>query len=134
LPLDLDPDTLLNLDPQPCWQQCDNYRPISLLSSIQKEVVNRFVHCLKDNDLLYEGQFGFLEKITTVHHLVKLTNYITEQLNIKKNYMVGVFLNLKKAFNAVPHNILLKKLVKKLGINDITLEWFKGTNVGGLKK
>jgi hypothetical protein len=62
---------------------------------------------LKDNDLLYRGQFGFQSKISTVHHLLKLTNYVTEQLN-KKNYTVGIFLDLKKAFDVVSHKILLK--------------------------
>jgi hypothetical protein len=106
---------------------CDNYRPISLLSSIskilEKAVANRLVQHLTDNGILYEGQFGFQSKISTVHHLLKLTNYVTEQLN-NKNYVVGVFLDLKKAFDVVPHDILLKKL-SKMGINFVTLKWFE---------
>ena len=39
-------------------------------------------------------------------------------------HCIGVFLDLKKAFDVVSHNILLKKL-KKLGINGVTLKWFK---------
>ncbi len=37
---------------------------------------------------------------------------------------MGVFLDLKKAFDVVPHNILLKKL-EKLGITGTALAWFK---------
>ncbi len=37
---------------------------------------------------------------------------------------MGIFLDLKKAFNIVPHNILLKKL-EKLGITGTALAWFK---------
>jgi Reverse transcriptase (RNA-dependent DNA polymerase) len=93
--------------------QCDNYRPISLLSSIskilEKAIANRLTRHLKDNDLLCHEQFGFQEGTSTVHHLLKLTNYITKELNEKK-YVVGVFLDLRKAFDVVPHKILFKKL------------------------
>jgi Reverse transcriptase (RNA-dependent DNA polymerase) len=105
---------------------CDNYRPISLLSSIskvlEKAVACRLVNHLRYNNLINENQFGFQEGISTVHHLLKLTNYVTKELN-KKNYTVGVFLDLKKAFDVVPHRILLKKL-ERLGIRGIALRWF----------
>ena len=43
---------------------CDNYRPISLLSTIsnilEKIVANSLVNHLELNNLLYENQFGFL--------------------------------------------------------------------------
>jgi hypothetical protein len=106
--------------------KCDNYRPISLLSSIskilEKAVANRLVNHLGDNNLLYRGQFGFQAKISTVHHLLKLTNYVTEQLN-NKNFTVGIFLDLKKAFDVVSHKILLKKL-KNLCIDGVVHQWF----------
>jgi Reverse transcriptase (RNA-dependent DNA polymerase) len=105
---------------------CDNYRPISLLSSIskvlEKAVACRLVNHLKYNKLLNVNQFGFQEGYSTVHNLLKLTNYVASELN-KKNYTVGIFLDLKKAFDVVPHSILLKKL-KKLGIGGVALRWF----------
>jgi hypothetical protein len=106
---------------------CDNYRPISLLPTIakilEKAIANRLTNHLKENNLLCQNQFGFQEKTSTVHHLLKLTNYITNELN-KKRYVVGVFLDLRKAFDVVPHDILLNKL-KKLGIEGTALEWFR---------
>jgi Reverse transcriptase (RNA-dependent DNA polymerase) len=105
---------------------CDNYRPISLLSSLskvlEKAVANRLMSHLRDNQLLYEGQFGFQPGVSTVHHLLKLTNFVAEELN-KKNFTVGILLDLKKAFDVVPHKILLKKL-ENLGIAGVSLRWF----------
>jgi hypothetical protein len=80
------------------------------------------VNHLKQNKLLCENQFGFQAGYSTVHHLLKLTNYVANEIN-KKHYMVGIFLDLKKAFDTVPHRTLLKKL-EKLGIRGIALKWF----------
>jgi hypothetical protein len=114
---------------------CDNYRPISLLPTLskilEKAVASRLTTHLKENGLLCPNQFGFQEKTSTVHHLLKLTNYITKELN-KKNFVVGVFLDLRKAFDVVPHDILLLKL-SKLGINGTALDWFK-SYLGGRKQ
>ena len=105
---------------------CDNYRPISLLSSIskilEKFVSNQLVNHLEYNKLLYEHQYGFQRGKSTVHNLTHLTNFVSRELNEKK-FVIGVFLDLKKAFDVVNHEILLKKL-KKLGLNGVVLEWF----------
>ena len=105
---------------------CDNYRPISLLSSISK-ILEKIVACslvdhLELNNLIYSNQYGFLRNRSTVHSLLHLTNKISRDLNDKK-FVLGIFLDLRKAFDCVSHDILLAKL-KKLGINDIALTWF----------
>ena len=71
---------------------------------------------------MYENQFGFLRGRSTVHNITKLTNRISQDLNDKK-FVIGVFLDLKKAFDTVSHSILLEKL-SKLGILDTALKWF----------
>ena len=105
---------------------CDNYRPISILSAIskvlEKIVANSLVNHLEQNNLLYENQYGFLKNRSTVHNILQLTNKIAKELNEKK-FVVGVFLDLRKAFDVVGHDILLNKL-NKLGIKDKPLEWF----------
>jgi hypothetical protein len=92
---------------------CDNYRPISLLSSVskilEKIVAEKLVHHLTANDLLYLHQYGFLPKKSTEHHLIHVVNYISQALNDGK-YCIGVFLDLRKAFDVCSHPILLKKL------------------------
>ena len=105
---------------------CDNYRPISLLSSIskilEKVVATNLVNHLEINNLLFENQFGFLRGRSTLHNITILTSKISQALNDKK-FVIGVFLDLKKAFDTVSHDILLQKL-KKLGISGTPLKWF----------
>ena len=120
---------------------CDNYRPISLLSSIskilEKIVANNLTSHLEVNNLIYENQYGFLRNKSTVHNITMLTNKIAKELNERK-FVIGVFLDLRKAFDVVSHEILLKKL-SKLGIKDTELKWFTSylknrqqfTDIGG---
>jgi hypothetical protein len=104
----------------------DNYRPISLLSSIskilEKIVADKLIYHLLSNDLLYQHQYGFLPKKSTEQNLLHIVNYITNALN-EGIYCLGVFLDLRKAFDVCSHEILLKKL-KKMGIQDTAHKWF----------
>jgi len=80
---------------------CDNYRPISLLSSIskvlEKIVAEKLVFHLNDNDLLYQHQYGFTAKKSAEHNLMHILNYITSALN-DGMFCVGVFSRPKKSF------------------------------------
>ncbi len=90
----------------------DNYRPISLVCSLAKAldkiVATKLTNHLEINKLLYPYQFGFQKKVSTESNLIHMTNYIGSALNDNK-YCIGIFLDLKKAFDVVPHDILLKK-------------------------
>ena len=105
---------------------CDNYRPISLLSSIskilEKVVATNLVNHLKLNNLLFDNQFGFLRGRSTIHNITNLTSKISQDLNEKK-FVIGVFLDLKKAFDTVSHEIFLQKF-KKFSISGTPLKWF----------
>jgi hypothetical protein len=106
---------------------CDNYRPISLLPTIAK-LLEKFISIqltnhLELNNLLYQHQYGFQKNKSTEHNLIHLTNSIFDALNEKK-YCIGLFLDLKKAFDVCSHEILLKKL-KKYGIVGTTHAWFR---------
>ena len=106
---------------------CDNYRPISLQSSIskilEKMVATQLISHLELNNLLYEHQYGFLRGKSTEHNLLHVTNEIGKALN-EGNFCIGLFLDLRKAFDVCSHEILLMKL-EKLGIKDKALEWFE---------
>jgi hypothetical protein len=105
---------------------CDNYRPISLLSSLSKILERmisiQLVNHLELNKLLYDHQYGFQKGKSTEHNLTHVTNYIFNALN-DKNFCIGLFLDLRKAFDVCSHDILLRKL-KKYGINGNTHKWF----------
>ncbi len=62
-----------------CPTECDNYRPISLLSSIskilEKIVAEKLISHLLSNNLLYAHQYGFLPKRSTEQNLLKIVNY-----------------------------------------------------------
>ena len=104
-----------------------NYRPISLLSMfeklIEKVMCNRLKLFFKKNNILYKYQFGFRENHSTAHALIDLMEYINRCLDQGK-YVFGIYIDLKKAFDTVPHDILLSKL-QHYGIRGKALNWFK---------
>ncbi len=105
----------------------DNYRPISLLSGLskilEKLVAIQLVNHLDRNSLLYTHQYGFQKNKNTEHNLISAVNYIHKALN-DGEYCIGLFLDLKKAFDVCSHDILLTKL-KYLGVNGTPLKWFQ---------
>ena len=92
---------------------CSNYRPISLLSNLdkvlEKLIYKRVYNYLTRLNLLYTRQFGFRHKHSTLHTLLNMCQKISDALDEKK-FVCGVFVDLQKAFDTVDHSILLAKL------------------------
>ncbi len=111
-------------------KKCDNYRPISLIPKLskilEKMVAIKLTNYLQLNKLLYEHQYGFQRGLSTEHNLIQVTNFIGNALN-NGNFCIGVFLDLRKAFDTCSHKILLSKL-NKLGINGTALDWFRSSH------
>jgi hypothetical protein len=104
-----------------------NYRPISLLSNINK-IIEKLMHeriydFLEKHKCIYDLQFGFRKGHSTSHALVDLTEAIRRAIDENK-YSVGVFIDLQKAFDTVDHKILIKKL-DHYGIRGIANKWFQ---------
>ena len=78
---------------------------------------------LQQNDILYKNQFGFRKNNSTTFALIDLTEKIKESIDEKK-FGCGIFIDIRKAFDTVNFNILLKKL-DHYGIRNSALEWFR---------
>ena len=85
----------------------------------------RTIRSVKDLKLearhFFPNQFGFRPKHSTQHAVISLVNNITNSLDTR-DIVIGVFLDLKKAFDTVDHTILLKKLYA-YGIRSNAHKW-----------
>ena len=122
------PDKLKNAKVIPLFKEgsktdVNNYRPISLLkiwSKIFERVIyNRMYHFMEHFSILYNKQFGFRAKHSTIDALVDLTENVRSR---SCKVVIGFFLDLKKAFDTLDHSILLSKL-ERLGFRGNCLAW-----------
>ena len=91
----------------------DNYRPISLLSCFgkifERLIFNKMIKFIDKHKILYIKQFGFRKKYSTILALIDLVDVIKSYID-NNDYAIGIFLDIKKAFDTVNHDILLSKL------------------------
>ena len=59
---------------------------------------------------MYKYQFGFRKGYSTNFAMITLIDKIPQALD-EGNYVLGIFLDLSKAFDTVTHSILCKKLI-----------------------
>ncbi|GBL92463.1 RNA-directed DNA polymerase from mobile element jockey [Araneus ventricosus] len=101
------PDQDLNL-PQ-------NYRPISLLSSLSKVyefvLLKRLNQFLNNNHIIISEQFGFRKNLSTSHQLLRVTELIFDGF-AKSETTGALFLDVAKAFDKIWHDGLLAKLMR----------------------
>ena len=90
-----------------------NYRPISLLSNLnrifEKLMYNRLKIFIDQNNILCSSQYGFREGHSTNHALLDIVNKIQTNMD-NKLFSCGVFIDIQKSFDTVTHEILLSKL------------------------
>ena len=107
--------------------EVSNYRPISLLSNIEKiyekVMYSRVTNFLDSHNLIYSRQFGFRKSHSTLHILTVIVERIRKCLD-NGELACGVFVDLQKAFDTVDHQILISKL-DHYGIRGPCKNWFK---------
>ena len=86
-------------------------------------IYRRLIKFIGKNDILYDLKYGFCNKHSTQHAILDFVNTIHSNLDNRK-YSCGIFIDLKKAFDTVNHEILLTKL-EHYGIRGVINSWFR---------
>ena len=105
----------------------DDYRPISVLPVVSK-VLERVVHhqlhsFLSEHKLLSPFQCGFRRNHSTEFAAIAFLDYIRRGMDLGL-LTRAVFIDLRKAFDSVDHEILISK-VESYGLKDSELYWFR---------
>ena len=126
------PDSLKNARVTPIYKsgekyKANNYRPISVLPTFskifEKILYHQLYKYLETNNILFKHQYGFRNKMSTNQAIINHLQYLYDSLDSGKT-IFSLFLDFKKAFDSVNHEILLSKL-NSYGIRGSALELFK---------
>ena len=102
-----------------------NYRPISLLTIISKVLERLLYNKIIDHisPYLYEYQFGFLKGKSCLQQLIVFLDSILNNDGCRVQSDI-LYLDFRKAFDSVPHSIVLVKMWN-LGVRGHIWSWFK---------
>ena len=94
-------------------QILDNYRPISIIpifgKIFEKIIYNRLYSFFVSNAVIYNKQFGFRTHHSTGHAINVSMNKILNEIQ-NRNHVIGIFIDLSKAFDTIDHDKMLIKL------------------------
>lgn len=105
----------------------NNYRPISILPTISKifeiHIATQLQQYFKDTDVIHPHQSGFRPNHSCHTSLIHMIDSWIKDIDSNR-YVGSVFLDLKKAFDLVDHEILVHKL-KLYNFSKNTVDLFK---------
>ena len=101
-------------------QIMSNYRPVSV-TPIFSRIFEKIIYCrlydfLVIMNVIYNNQFGFRKNHSTSHAVNYFVNKLLGEIE-KRQHVIGIFIDLSKAFDTIHHQKLLVKL-KHYGIRD----------------
>ena len=105
----------------------NNYRPISILPSMDKIIERYFaeqlINFIDKFNIITKHQYGYQRHKSTRSLLENFSEDVRRSLN--KNWSVlAVYIDFSKAFDTIDINILLRKL-ERCGIRGIPLSWLE---------
>lgn len=105
----------------------NNYRPISVLpipsKILERAVYNQFYKYLDDHFIISNCQSGFRKFYSTATSVCDIHEYLLNNMN-DSYYTTAIMLDLKKAFDLISHQLMIKKLCC-YGVRGKELLWFK---------
>ena len=104
----------------------ENYRAISIQPIIGK-IFESFVNDALRNHLkllICDQQHGFVTGRSTASNLAIYTEIISKCFD-DKSQLHSLYTDFSRAFDTVPHNLLLFKMCRQFGIEGNYLEWFE---------
>ena len=108
-------------------QTVNDLRPITLLP-LPGKIMERLTHYklypyLEENNILISNQNGFRKQHGTTDTIFKFIIHVIDNMNDRK-ITIAIFIDFKKAFDTLNHQILLQK-IGKLNISNNLQKWFK---------
>ena len=95
---------------------------------LEKIVTEQLLQYLEGNNLLHPLQFGFRHNHSTETATCLFLEQVKQSLD-KGNIVGAVFLDLKRAFDTVNHDLLVSKLVS-FNFSERSISWFQSYLVG----
>ena len=102
-----------------------NYRKISVLpvfsKVFEKVAYIQLYDSLENNSILHKQQYGFRAKKSTTQAILHFLQYLYKHID-SGNVVFSLFLDFRKVFDCVNHEILLPKL-NSCGVREVALDW-----------